>query len=412
MKILLIFLFFFVAVLARKGFGDNEQEWGYVEVRKGAYMFWWLHYTTATPDYTKRPLIIWLQGGPGGSSTAYGNFEELGPLDKNLKPRHTTWIQHANILFVDNPVGTGFSYVTTGKFATTNEQIAVDFSELLRSFYKALPKFQDVPLYIFSESYGGKMTAEIALHIHEAVQKKTLNVHLKGIGLGDAYISPLDSTISMASYLYNMGFLDTNEYHKLELLGNKVKDLLTQKQWEAAFSANEKLALAIRDFTRNVDVYNVLTRKGTVVDESCAFCSLKHIMDNVKLSLNLSSEFCSQAVKVYRTLINDFMKPVTHIVERLLNETDITVAVYNGQLDLIVDTLGVIQWLDKLHFKAMKDWKDSPKTAFIVNGVVEGFEKKAGNLIFYSVLRSGHMLNPRPLEMMTLALRCYSFAAR
>lgn len=54
---------------AREGFGPTDQEWGYVTVRDGAHMFWWLHYTTATSDPTEKPLLIWLQGGPGGSST-------------------------------------------------------------------------------------------------------------------------------------------------------------------------------------------------------------------------------------------------------------------------------------------------------------------------------------------------------
>ena len=79
---------------ARLGFGPGEQEWGYVTVRPKAHMFWWLYYTTADVNtkYEEKPLIIWLQGGPGVSGTAYGNFEELGPLDTNLKPRNHTWV--------------------------------------------------------------------------------------------------------------------------------------------------------------------------------------------------------------------------------------------------------------------------------------------------------------------------------
>jgi len=53
---------------ARKGFGPGEQDWGYVDVREGAHMFYWLFYTTANvSSYTERPLVLWLQGGPGGS---------------------------------------------------------------------------------------------------------------------------------------------------------------------------------------------------------------------------------------------------------------------------------------------------------------------------------------------------------
>lgn len=53
----------------KTGFGPTDQDWGFEEVRNGSYLFWWLHYTNATPNYLERPLIIWLQGGPGGSST-------------------------------------------------------------------------------------------------------------------------------------------------------------------------------------------------------------------------------------------------------------------------------------------------------------------------------------------------------
>lgn len=56
-------------------------------------MFWWLYYTTGTDDPQKQPLIIWLQGGPGSSSSGYGNFQELGPLDLNLNARNHTWVQ-------------------------------------------------------------------------------------------------------------------------------------------------------------------------------------------------------------------------------------------------------------------------------------------------------------------------------
>ena len=98
------------------------EAWGYVDVRKDAFMFWWL-YGAQTSDPTERvhkPLVLWFQGGPGASSTGFGNFEEIGPLDVNLKPRNSTWIKEANVLFVDNPVGCGFSYVNDPGALTTN----------------------------------------------------------------------------------------------------------------------------------------------------------------------------------------------------------------------------------------------------------------------------------------------------
>ncbi|KAJ1912199.1 hypothetical protein H4219_005694 [Mycoemilia scoparia] len=60
------------------------------------------------------PLLLWIQGGPG-STSMIGLFTEMGPLkvhkDGTLSRRNSTWANEYDILFVDQPVGTGFSYV-------------------------------------------------------------------------------------------------------------------------------------------------------------------------------------------------------------------------------------------------------------------------------------------------------------
>lgn len=67
-------------------------------------------------------------------------------------------------MFIDNPVGTGFSYVENATaYTKTNAQIALDLVECMKGILKELPKFSDVPTYILTESYGGKMGAEFAL---------------------------------------------------------------------------------------------------------------------------------------------------------------------------------------------------------------------------------------------------------
>ena len=58
-------------------------------------------------------MLLWLQGGPGASSL-YGLFVENGPfsadLDMNLVPRELTWTNTHNVLYIDNPVGTGMNH--------------------------------------------------------------------------------------------------------------------------------------------------------------------------------------------------------------------------------------------------------------------------------------------------------------
>lgn len=141
-----------------------------MEVRNGAHKFWWLYLTTANEDPTTRPLAIWLQGGPGASSTGFGNFEEIGPLTLDLSARNYTWVRDMNVLFIDSPVGSGFSYVENPEhFTLNNTQIANDLVELMRGFYTVHPEFEKVALHIFGESYGGKVAIEFAYKLHQVI---------------------------------------------------------------------------------------------------------------------------------------------------------------------------------------------------------------------------------------------------
>lgn len=184
---------------------SKDNTWGYVDVRTGAHMFYWLYYTKAqVKRYTDRPLVIWLQGGPGASSCGHGNFEEIGPLDVNLNERNFTWTKDMNVLFIDNPVGSGYSFVDNLKLLTTdNKQISDDLLAFMRVFLAKHSEFQNVPLYLFSESYGGKMAAEFALDLHRTIQDGGIIANLKAVVFGDPWISPLDSMLSWAPFLFN-----------------------------------------------------------------------------------------------------------------------------------------------------------------------------------------------------------------
>ncbi|EEC01894.1 retinoid-inducible serine carboxypeptidase, putative, partial [Ixodes scapularis] len=114
-------------------------------------------------------------------------------------------VHFANLLFVDNPVGAGYSYVTNdGAYARNESQIADDLVALLSVFLTKLPEFQVVPLYIFGESYGGKMAAIFALALNKAVSSGQIRCQLRGVVLGDGWLSPIDSTATWGPYLYTM----------------------------------------------------------------------------------------------------------------------------------------------------------------------------------------------------------------
>ena len=71
-------------------------------------------------------------------------------------------------MFVDNPVGTGYSYVEDVKLlAKNNQEIADDLVTLLKEAFKQQPDMQNMPLFVFAESYGGKMVADFALALEK-----------------------------------------------------------------------------------------------------------------------------------------------------------------------------------------------------------------------------------------------------
>ncbi|KAI9348719.1 Alpha/Beta hydrolase protein [Zopfochytrium polystomum] len=82
-----------------------------------ASIFFWF-FPAINPSPTPPPLIIWLQGGPG-SSSMIGLFNEMGPLhvgpDQQIRRNPETWNRNCSMLFIDNPVGTGYSFVGSQK---------------------------------------------------------------------------------------------------------------------------------------------------------------------------------------------------------------------------------------------------------------------------------------------------------
>ncbi|KAE9465507.1 hypothetical protein C3L33_02588, partial [Rhododendron williamsianum] len=165
------------------GTKDGSQQWGYVEVRPKAHMFWWYYRSPSRVDDPSNPwpIILWLQGGPGASGVGFGNFLEIGPLDLNLKPRNSTWLIKADLLFVDSPVATGFSYVEDENLVVkTDEEAATDLTTLLKALFNGNETLQKSPLFIVAESYGGKFAVTLGVSALRAIEAGELKLQLGG----------------------------------------------------------------------------------------------------------------------------------------------------------------------------------------------------------------------------------------
>ncbi|KAI5299872.1 hypothetical protein KEM55_001308 [Ascosphaera atra] len=122
----------------------------------GQDMFFWFFPSTVDLPEPEIPLIVWLNGGPGCSSME-GVLQENGPFVWSpgaYKPVRNpfSWNNLAHILYVDQPVGTGFSQ---GKVTAENdEDAAKQFAEFLKRFQETFA-IKGKKIYLAGESYAG-----------------------------------------------------------------------------------------------------------------------------------------------------------------------------------------------------------------------------------------------------------------
>uniref|UniRef100_A0A8C6L5E6 Carboxypeptidase n=1 Tax=Nothobranchius furzeri TaxID=105023 RepID=A0A8C6L5E6_NOTFU len=392
------------------------EAWDYVEVRPGAHMFWWLYYAESqAAQYKDLPLVMWLQGGPGGSGTGFGNFEEIGPLNRDLQPRKTSWVQTASLLFVDNPVGTGFSYAERPDgFATDVATVASDMLVLLRHFFTLKSDFQSIPFYIFSESYGGKMAAAISLEL----TKVTLSLELWL--LTETCVSFSDSVMTWGPYLYTTSLLDDYGLADVNNAAQQVKQAVAKQDFLKATELWSVTESVVEQNTNGVNFYNILKQEE---DGKLALLARRHIYPlhsqslselmngSVRKKLAIIPQnvtWGGQAEEVFSKMAGDFMKPVVDVVDQLLT-AGVNVTVYNGQLDLIVDTMGQEMWVKQLKWEGIPSFNKlrwTPLDDPVSPGITGAFYKTYKNFAFYWILKAGHMIpsdqGPMALQMLKM----------
>ncbi|KAJ0001052.1 hypothetical protein NQD34_006072 [Periophthalmus magnuspinnatus] len=296
---------------------------------------------------------------------------------------------------------------------------------LLKNFFNSLEEFESIPFYIFSESYGGKMASAISLELTKAIAQGSIKCNFAGVALGDSWISPLDSVMTWGPYLYTTSLLDDPGLAEVTDVAQQVKDaegsghfLKATELWSLAESVVEKN-------TNNVNFYNILTQD---TDEKVTarsgedFISLqfrRHVNRLHKQSLSelmngpirkklgvipQNVTWGGQSEGVFRNMAGDFMRPVIDLVDQLLS-AGVNVTVYNGQLDLIVDTMGQELWVNMLKWEGLSYFNkmrwtplDDPSSP----GVTGAFYKNYKNFSFYWILKAGHMI---PSDQGPMALR-------
>ena len=105
--------------------------------------------------------------------------------------RTGSWADFADVLYLDNPVGNGFSYGDS--YLTTIEDTALEFIKFYDAFIQMYPEYagdKGRGIYLAGESFGAKYVATFGKYLDDHFNNLPAPSNVKGIIMGDPLISP------------------------------------------------------------------------------------------------------------------------------------------------------------------------------------------------------------------------------
>ena len=410
---------------------EGELYSGYLnvsEIKKFHYMF------NIAPDSENKPLVLWLNGGPGCSSLD-GWANEHGPMtlddEGHFKLNNYSWHNEANMIYLESPGNVGFSYINS----TVKEDLYVDDNttakdnlQALLSFFEKFPEMKDKDFYISGESYGGIYVPILAYEIIEYNKdlEETEKIKLKGILVGNGVVDwKYDVNLARMDFLFTHHL--TSYEHRLDY----VKYCLTNKTYdegkcnETYNSADEVLdGVNLYDYLRECKIPKNL--KGEISSKSkyyqyapWAFKRQKTTNEEL-LNLNEEEEE-GQSVPCFddTNVENYFSRPdvqsALHVVNltrwrvcsddifsnysildegsiwtfKTLMKEGLRILIYSGDSDAVVPYNGNQLWIRDLKLETIEPWRSWRVDNDPDN--IAGYVVKYNGLTFCTIKGTGHM---------------------
>ncbi|KAI9680561.1 MAG: Cell death protease [Caeruleum heppii] len=393
---------------------------GHIEVdpEHNANLFFWHYQNRHIGD--RQRTVIWLNGGPGCSSED-GGLMEIGPYrvdkDGNLRYNDGSWDEFANLLFVDNPVGTGFSYVSTDSYLHELDEMADQFIVFLEKFFALFPQFESDDLYLAGESYAGQHIPYIAKAILERnkgpnVRRKWL---LEGLLIGNGWISPLEQYMSYLQFAYKEGVVQggSDQAKMLEsqqaICTSKLNaagglDHVDIADCEEILQSILRLTRTEGEHSQCVNMYDVRLKD---VYPSCGmnwppdlatvtpYLRKPEVVQalHVDPAKKAGWQECSGAVGSAFTARKS--KPSVQILPELLSQ--VRVLLFSGDKDMICNHIGTEELINNLSWNGGKGFEISPGTwaprrDWTFEGEAAGIYQEARNLTYVLFYNSSHMV--------------------
>lgn len=331
---------------------------------------------------------------------------ELGPCLINENGTGTyrnpfTWTSNASVIFIDQPAGTGFSYVDDGTDMPSDSFVAAtDTYIFLRTLLAAFPHLGSLPFHISGESYGGHYVPTVAAEIVRYNEIETrlggnLTIPLQSVMIGNGFVSPLDITYGY----YEM--LCTTHPGVPEPVFNATRCAMISEALprcmylhEACYAypdsilchaADEFCSSQIRyfydkesgeggrdpfDITRTCEVdqlcYLDAVRIETYMNTPAVWSALSipaAVTNFSILSMDIHNLFSDG---------NDMYVNTAQEVRYLLH-SGVDILIYNGNLDLACNTPGNLRWANALSWEGQAEFASQPLTSW--------FAKKNGSVV-------------------------------
>ncbi|KAL8502405.1 hypothetical protein ACS0TY_021524 [Phlomoides rotata] len=398
---------------------------GYVTVNKesGRALFYW--FFEADEDPSSKPLVLWLNGGPGCSSVAFGLAEEVGPLHiekdgKTLYLNPYSWNKVANILFLDSPVGVGYSYSNTSSDLVSNgdKRTAAENLIFFQKWFERFPQYRGRDFYITGESYAGHYVPQLSQAIVKYNQKNGEEfINLKGFMVGNALTDDYHDYLGRFQFWWSVGLISDQTYKQLNVLCDSESFIHVPEQCEKILDiADEEIgdidmySIYTPPCTANFSSVNRLWRRKSKTgllrrtydpcteQHSTVYFNLPEVQNALHVHTPNSAwkwETCSNTVNENWM---DSPSSVLDIYHELLH-SGIRMWIFSGDTDAVIPVTSTRHTIDSLNLTTIspyRPWYDD-------DGQVGGWTQEYEGLTFVTVRGAGHEVPlHKPKQALTL----------
>lgn len=425
------------SVVALPGWGFRSYS-GFFTTQEatGNEMFFW-YFPAQCTGCEKAPLLIWLQGGPGGSSL-FGLFAEMGPFgltnstaDPRLRlvPRAASWNTRYAMLFIDNPVGAGFSFTedAAGYCKDTKGCVARNLYSLLQQFYQVWPEQLGNELYITGESYGGHYVPAFAAYIdtqNDALRKRgpvaapprarvavgaapSAVVPLAGMAIGDGWIDPVTMVPGYADMMYNLGLIDEAQRAAVRGFTDSTVAYIKAGQMAAAFRVWDRFLNGdiwpYGNYFHNATGLNDYDNyMNTNAPKSFDWYADYVNRPDVRRALHVGNATFNDGKACEMHLVADFMISLRDEFVQVLTAAHAAsgapkykVLVYSGQLDIIIGAALTERFLAALPWAGQQAYLAAPRAVWRIDPAdeeVAGYARQVGAFTQVVVRAAGHIV--------------------